>query len=211
MAHFKSNESVRIDGPLQINPAQLTPPLPRTNLLQQDLEQFTVKLTDFRIWDAIETNLPGTSATDDLSISDNTFATGVPDIRTSDLKAAGATSRYARVLIQMPPNYVASETVQIRVRGGMITTIADNTATVDLEVYKSDEEAAVDGADLCSTAATTINSLTYADVDFTITDASLSPGDILDVRLHLAVNDAAEATAVIASIGSVKLLCDTRG
>src|SRR5574338_320399 len=72
---------------------------------QRVLAEYSVPLTAFRVWDALQTNLPGTSATDDLGLITGTFGTDAVYIGTSDLKAAGATSRYARVLIPLPPNY----------------------------------------------------------------------------------------------------------
>ena len=113
--------------------------------------------------------------------------------------------------MQLPHNYVAGETVTIRLRAGMKTTVADTSATVDVQAFKSNNEGAVDGSDLCATAATTCNSLTPADKDFTITPTTLSPGDWLDVRIAIATNDGATAGAVIGFIGRAQLLCDTKG
>jgi len=93
----------------------------------------------------------------------------------------------------------------------MITTVADTTATLDCEAYKlqADPDDAL-GSDLVSTAATTMNSTTFADIDFVVTPTGLSPGDILDVRIKTTVTDGAGATAVIAGVTSARLLCDVR-
>jgi hypothetical protein len=163
------------------------------------------------VWDALATNLPGTSATDDLALTGGTFGTGTPSIQTSDLKNAGATTRYARCTVELPPEYVAGETVTIRLHAGMITTAASASATADLEVYLSNREFLVDGSDLCATAAQSINNTTLADKDYTITATSLAPGDILDIRLAIAVSDTATATAVIGCVGSCELLLDIKG
>lgn len=187
----------------------VTSPIPRTNLLQQTLDPFTIPLTEFRVWDAMHTNLPGTSATDDLALTTN-GVTDSPTIQTSDLKTAGATTRYASRLYPIPAEYVAGQTLVLRFHAGMKTTIADNTSTLDVEAFLSDEEEGI-GADICATAAITINSVTPADKDFTITPATLTPGGLLLVRIAVAVNDAATGTAVIGIVGSAKLLCDTQG
>jgi hypothetical protein len=92
----------------------------------------------------------------------------------------------------------------------MQTTIADTSCTADVECYESDKEASI-GSDLCTTAATSINSTTFADYDFTITASGLVSGDILDVRLTIACNDAATATAVIPTIGAVTFVLDIKG
>jgi hypothetical protein len=188
----------------------IEPAIARSTLDQDDLSVFPILLTSFRVWDALHTNLPGTSATDDLGLIGGTFATASPTIQTSDLKAAGATTRYARVEVPLPAEYVAGETVTLRFHAGMKTTVADNTATLDVQAYESDLEEGI-SADLCTTAATTINSLTMADIDFVITPTALEPGDMLDVRIAVAINDAATGTAVIGIIGSAQLLCDIKG
>lgn len=200
-----------VAGSIRLN-GTMSPPISKANILAlAELQSFPIPLTDLRIWDAMQTVLPGTPSSDDLALIGGTFGTATPSVRTEDLKAAGATNKRARFLVQLPWEYVAGETVTIRAKAGMITTVAGTSATIDFEAYKlqADPDDAI-GSDLVSTSATTINSLTFADVDFTITPTSLSPGDILDVRLTIAVNDGATATAVIAALTSLKLLCDVR-
>jgi hypothetical protein len=196
---------VRITG-------KISPAMTRASVLAlAELQSFPIPLTNFRVWDAMHTLLPGTPATDDLGLIGGTFGTATPSLRSEDLKALGATNKRARVLVQLPWDYVASESVTLRFKAGMITTVAGTSATIDCEVYKqqSDPDDAIN-SDLVTTAATTMNSLVFADIDFVLTPSSLSPGDILDVRVTCAVNDGASATAVIAGITSVKLLCDVR-
>lgn len=169
---------------------------------------FTGTLTDAQ--GCVTVALAPTS-TDDLRLVGGTFATGVPSIQTGDLKNAGATTRYARVQVQLPPEYVAGETVSIKVNAGMVTTVASASATIDFEVYKSDRGILISGSDLCATAAQSINSTTFADLTFNITATSLSPGDILDIKMAIAVNDSATVTSVIGCAGSVELLLDIKG
>lgn len=182
----------------------------RSKLQLESLAEYPVKLTDFRVWDALQTNLPGTSSSDDLGLIGGTFGSASPVLQTYDVKAAGAVTLRARTTINLPVEFGSAETVNIRVRGGMTTTVADNSATVDIEAYKIDEFGGI-SADLCATAAQTINSLTSADKDFVISSSTLSAGDQLDVRVSVAVNDAATGTAVKATLGKVSLLCDVRG
>jgi len=182
----------------------------RTKLAQETLARFPVKLTDFRVWDAFQTPLPGTSATDDLGLYGGTFATNSPQIKTYDVKAAGAQTLRARALITLPAEYEDAETVNIRIHGGMETTVADGSCTVDVEAYEVDSEGGI-SADLCDTGAQNMNFLVKDDYDFVITATDLVAGDVLDVRISIAVSDGATATAVIAAIGAVELLCDIRG
>ena len=200
-----------VSGDLRVNGA-ISPPKAKSNILAlAELQSFQIPLTEFRVWDALQTLLPGTPATDDLGLVGGTFGTATPSIRSEDLKTLGATNKRARFLVQLPWEYQAGESVTIRFKAGMITTIAGTSATIDSEAYKlqDDPDDAI-GSDLVSTSAASINSLTFANMDFVITPTSLSPGDILDVRLTIAVNDGAGATAVIAGITSAKLLVDVR-
>jgi len=200
-----------VAGSIRLN-GSLTPAIAKANILAlAELQPFPIPLTDFRVWDAMQTVLPGTPATDDLGLVGGTFGTATPSLRSEDLKTAGATNKRARVLVQLPWDYQAGQSVTLRFKAGMITTVADTTATLDCEAFKlqDDPDDAI-GSDLVSTAATTMNSLTFANIDFVVTPTGLSPGDILDVRITCAVNDAAGATAVIAGVTSAKLLCDVR-
>ena len=200
-----------VAGDARIN-GSIAPRIAKSNILAlAELQAFPIPLTDFRVWDALQTLLPGTPSSDDLGLVGGTFGTATPSIRTEDLKAAGATNKRARFLVQLPWEYVAGESVTLRAKVGMITTVAGTSATIDLEAYKlqDDPDDAI-GSDLVSSAAQSMNSLTFANIDFVITPTSLSPGDILDVRITIAVNDGASATAVIAGLTSLKLLCDVR-
>jgi hypothetical protein len=62
---------------------------------------------------------------------------------------------------------VAGETITLRLSAGMLTTVASSSCTVDVEMYLTNRESLVSGSDLCATSATTINSLTFANKDFT--------------------------------------------
>jgi hypothetical protein len=200
-----------VAGDLRVT-GNITPAKARSSILaESELQAFPIPLTSFRVFDAMNTLLPGAGATDDLGLVGGTFGTATPSLRTEDLKAAGATNNRARVLVQLPWEYITGNSVTLRFKAGMITTVSDGTATLDCEAYKlqDDPDDAI-GSDLVSTAATTINSTTFANIDFVVTASSLSAGDILDVRITTAVNDGATGTAVIAGITSAKLLCDVR-
>lgn len=171
---------------------------------------FPVLLVNAKTWDAFHTNIPGTAANDDLGLITGTLGTNALRLQTGDLKAAGSTTRYAGFVASVPQNYHDGQSFVIRVRGGMVTTAADVAATVDLQVYKFDKSGAV-GSDLCQTSSGTINSLTKANVDFTIDSTAIDPSDILVFRIAVLVNDAATATAVIGEISNIEIRCTTRG
>ncbi len=200
-----------VPGDIRVT-GRISPAIAKSSILALAvLQAFPIPLTDFRVWDAMQTLLPGTPSADDLGLVGGTFGAATPSLRSEDLKTAGATNKRARVLVQLPWEYEAGQSVSIRFKAGMITTVADTTATLDCEVFKlqSDPDDAI-GSDLVSTAAQSMNSTSFADITFVITPTGLSPGDILDVRITAAVNDGASATAVIAGITSAKLLADVR-
>jgi len=210
-----TSDEVRVPGNLRVSGnvtiSGTTAGIGRSSLTQNALQVYPLEPESWKVHDSLDTPLPATPLTDDLGIVGGTFASATPSLQTEDLKAAGATTNRARRTFTLPPEYEAAQTVTLRVHAGMLTTIAGTSAVVDVEVYKSDREGGVDGADLCATAAQDINNLTAANKDFTITPTSLSPGDILDIRISTTLTDAATETAVAAIIGAVEMLLDIKG
>jgi hypothetical protein len=202
------NASVR--GTLTVASDSISAQTRDTILVQDAAVRCPVKLTDLRVWDAFHSNLPGTAAADDLALIGGTFGTAPPMIQAGDLKAAGATTRYARFEYTLEECYDDGETVSLILSAGMRTTIADTSCTVDVECYKHDKIGGI-SADLCATAAQSINSLTFADKSFTITPTTLVKGDVLDVRIAIACNDAATGTAVTPTIGNIDFALDIKG
>ena len=179
---------------------------PVVNMAQRVLSHFQLPLQDARIWDAPQTPLPTTSATDDLGLTIGTFGTSGILIQTSDMKTLTAT-RYCRwPQVVVPHNYEAGESILVRLFAGMDTTVSDTTATIDVEAYVTDGIGGV-SADKCTTAAQDMNTLTDANLDFEL-GTTLVPGDILDIRVAIAVVDGLGATAVIANIGRAYLVAD---
>ena len=213
MPRINSSETLDVRGTLDVSSAESVlfknGAITRPKVQQEAATDYAVPFTDMRVWDDFNALPPGTAAADDLAIIEGTFGTDSETMQTSDAKAGSATQR-TRFKFFMPAEYDSGETVTVRVRGGMITTISDTTATVDVECYAHDDDGAV-GSDLCTTSAQTINSLTKADKDFTITATSLTPGDVLDIRLTIAITDSATGTAVIGELSKVSLLLDIRG
>lgn len=187
-----------------------TAAIARSKLAEDSDSVYTVPLTSMRIHDAFQTTLPGTSSGNDLGLVGGTFGSASPSLQTADLATAGATNNYARFLFTLPPEFVSTGSVTVRLHAGMLTTVADGSATVDVECYKSNKEAGI-GSDLCTTAATSANSLTLADKDFVITSSGLSAGDTLDIRIASTVTDTGSGTAVIGIIGAVQILLDIKG
>lgn len=197
--------NIRVSG--SISPAKA-----KSAILElAELQAFTVPMSRWREHDDYATVLDGTPvAGNHLGCVGGTFATNAPSLQTDDFGGNAAASHYyARGEIVLPWNYEAANTVKIRIHGGMLTTVASEACTVDLQVYKSDEDSTSTG-DLCATAADDMNTLVFADMDFTITATTLSPGDVLDVQIDVSADDNTNLGVMKACIGSVQLLCDVR-
>lgn len=185
------------------------PLMPRADLETEQNAVYSVPLTEFRTWDALATNLPAAAANDDLGLVTGTLGTHGPNITAGDVKATSST-RYARCQVPLPVEYKAGGSVIVRCKAGMQTTVADGSCTVDFQVYRVVRDTTV-GSDICATAATSINSTSFADKEFTITPTTLSPGDLLDIRMAIIYVDTATATAVTPTVAAVEVLCDIRG
>lgn len=182
----------------------------RSELAIEESKVYPVPWEAWRVWDAFQTNLPGTSASDDLGLYGGTVGTNCPAIKSYDVKSAGAITLKARAAVMLPAEYQAGQSLKIRASAGMVTTLSDGAATIDFSAYKSDRQGGA-GSDLVSTPATSIKSLTLSDKDFVLTATSLSAGDWLDILMTMAITDAAGATAVIGIVGAVELVMSIKG
>ena len=179
-----------------------------TKLAQRVLAESVIPFTSLRVWDAVASNLPSAAAADDLGLVTGTWATNPVRVTAGDVKTTGSTRRLY-FAVPIPANYEDGQTIQVRIRAKMETTVADTSCTIDLEAYVGTSGTL--GSDLVTTAAQSMNSLTAASYDFTINPTGVDPGDLLECRLSIAYNDAATATAVTPAVYKIALLCDTRG
>lgn len=172
--------------------------------------RYGISLLEAVVWDSGQP-LPATAAADDLGFDfgSGVSATESPVISTGDVKASASTRKCAFPII-LPDRYSAGKSLSIEVTAGAKTTIADTSLTLDLEVFKSDGDG-TSNADICATAAQTINSLTHSAKSFTVTPTGLVAGDVLWVLLSIAYNDAATGTAVIGQLGKIDLIANCRG
>jgi predicted RecA/RadA family phage recombinase len=174
----------------------------------QDLAPYTIPLTSLRVHDAMATNLPATAGNDDMGLITGTPGTDAPTLQGVDFGGT-ATDEKGAFEFQLPPEYRAGETITVRVRGAMLTTVSDGTATVDVECWKAGDDGAA-GSDICATAAQSINSLTPANKDFTITPTGLVAGDRLIVRVSFAGSDTGNAGVMIPEISKLQVLLDIK-
>lgn len=201
--------NVQVQGNLAV--AGNLPSYPRTSLATDTNQILALPFHIWRVWDAVATVLPGTSAADDLGYITGTHGTAGSYIGTSDLKAAGSTTRYARCLVVLPPEYVAASTVSVRFSAGCITTIADTAATLNIDVREVSRVDRTVGSNLYAGAALDIRSTTFAEKQFALSSSGLTAGDILDIKVTMIINDAATATPVIGAWNAAELYTTIQG
>jgi hypothetical protein len=185
----------------------VTGSIARSQLAQENAVIFNVPLTAMRKVAVLSAILPATDDGTSLGLVNGTYLTSNPSLQTADLKTL-TTTRTARFLFTVPPDYVAGQAISCKINAGMVTTVADTTATVNINCARQAAPTVDIGT---TTGATTINSLTAADVTFTITPTSVVVGDILDIVITVAVHDAASGTAVIGKINKVSMLLSIKG
>lgn len=184
-----------------------TAAIDRSKLALESLASFAVPFNHFRVWDAMATNLPGTAADDDLGFTGGTWGTSVPHLTTSDFEGTTVTQR-ARVQIFAPENFITGEDFQFSLTC-KVSAAAQVSATVDVEAFLTGYDGAVTGADICATAAQSINSTTAAGKAFVL--SGVTPGALIDVRVTIAGDDTGGTGAITAIIGGAFILCDIRG
>lgn len=170
-----------------------------------------LRITPFqwRVWNSGA--LLTTAGTDDLGLNAGTFGTDNFTVQAGDLKAAGATTRYALTQVALPDYYDDGQTVTLRLHAGMQTTVADTSCFIDAEVYVVADDGTPSSGDLCATAQQSMNSLTGADLDFVITPTTLVNGDTLEIRVAVICTDGASGTAVTPVLYRASVLFDARG
>lgn len=139
----------------------------------------------------------------DMGITTGTPGTDAPTLRGVDFGSTTSDEKCGFEVV-LPRGYRAGQPVTVRVKAGMLTTVATGTITVDVEAWEADGAGLV-GSDLCTTAAQSINSLTLANKDFVITPTTLSAGDKLLVRFSFAGTDTANIGVMVPVISNIEL------
>lgn len=204
-------DDVRLSGPLNVGGVTTTSNLwTRDQLVQSNLFVYPIPFAAWRVHNAFQTTLPGTSAADDIGLYGGSFASASPSLQTYDVKTVGATNLYARTTVILPAEYVDGESVTLRFHAGALGAVADSTMTLDVQAFLSNDEGGI-GSDLYAGAALDINNTTMADKDYSLSPGTLSAGDVLDIRINIAPNDASGGSSVAGIIGKASLLCDVKG
>lgn len=173
---------------------------------QEDAVVYPVPLTDLRTWDDLAVNIPATAANDDLGLITGTAGADAPQVEGADFGQTTEAKNTAFVF-ELPPEYVAGETITLRIRA-LMKVISDDVCQLDAEVYRQ----AAPTVDICGTTIEDINSAVAADIDFTITPTDCVAGDLLNIILYVTGNDNATAGAdVTAVIERIQMLLDIKG
>lgn len=142
----------------------------------------------WKVHDALQTNLPGTAASDDLGLDSRTFLSGSPFIRSVDFGGTSTTA-YARRQVALPSDYLAGTDLSLVITAQMEQP-ADTSSSIDAEV------ALGDNTDICTTAAQVIGTMAGSKT-FVLSGSSLVPGSILDIRLKFSGVDVGDADSGI--------------
>ena len=185
-------------------------PTRRSTIIQDLSQAYALKLTEFRVWDAFQTVLT-TAATDDLGLTAGTFASGCPYITAGDQNGLGATTRYARTLFQLPPEYDAGQAIVLRFAAGVLTNPCATSCTIDVEAYLVGRDTLKSGSDLVTTTAQNCNSTSFANYDFVLAQTGRVAGEWLDLRLTVAANHNSTGTSSIPVIAAADVLLTIRG
>lgn len=182
--------------------------LSRANLVQQDLQAYPIPNDQWSLFDStIHAPLGATAlSADDLIFTLGTIGTTAPTITGTDFGGSSATQK-ARVRFVLPVEYVAGQTITLRCAAFTGTTVAAESSTIDFSVYRQ----AAPTVDICATAAQSMNALTVANQDFTITPTNCVPGDVLDILMTYAGSDSTNLGVIVPTIVGVTMLLDIKG
>ena len=179
----------------------------RTKLAQEALVPFRIPLVQFRVFDAFQTNLPGTAANDDMALISGTHATAAPMLEGKVATGSATETNKARVTFQLPAEYDDGQTITLRLHCRTSGGQGEGTKTIDAIVVSNDEDGTVSG-DIVTTSVITVND-TFTDRDFTITPTGLASGEELDILLISVIQDAGVDGKFQCAF--VELLLDIRG
>jgi len=178
----------------------------RATWSQEDAVVYPVPLTDLRTWDDLAVNIPAAAGTDDLGLITGTAGAAAPQVEGADFGETTEAKNTA-FLFELPPEYVAGETITLRVRA-LMKVIADDACQLDVKVYRQ----AAPTVDIFATEIQDINNAVAADIDFTITPTDCVAGDLLNVILYVTGTDASTSDPnVTAVIERIQMLLDIKG
>jgi hypothetical protein len=168
-----------------------------------------IPLTQCRIASNLALNLPAAASGSDLGLVTGVAGTSFPIVTAGGVKNTSG-SRSLGFLFNVPPNFDVGESLTLRLRAGMQTTIASGSCTATVAVYRSNGDGA-SSANLYTGSPLSMNGLAPANIDFVLQSSGSTPGHAMHCVVTIAYSDVATATAVIPAIFGITLLADLRG
>jgi hypothetical protein len=178
----------------------------RAALTQQDSAVYAVPLTRCTQRDGQPLPTAPDGNGGDMALVAGTHGSASP-ILAGSLCNNTANTEYARLQFALPAEYVAGESVTIRVRARTSVALTVSSA-VRVDVRESDRQGGV-SASLCGQSQNV--STSWADKDYAVTATNLAAGDLLDILLTSEASDLGGAANGRIEIGSVQLLLDVKG
>lgn len=181
----------------------------RADLGQDDLAPYGLDLETWRVTatGAMLGAAAGTPA-GAFGLTYGTHGTNSPLI-VGEAASGNVKTNKMRRQFTLPPEYVAGQTVTLRVRAIEAVGAATVSTTIDAEVFEADLAGGI-SADLCTTAAIDVTD-TIGNKDFTITPTGLAAGDVLDIELTGVTTDTGGTVGTVLTISDVRLLLDIKG
>lgn len=181
----------------------------RSGIVQDDAKGYVVPLDSLKVTGtgALLGSTAGTPS-GALGLTVGTFGSASPKLA-GEAASGNTKTNKARFLFPLPAEYVAGETVTVRVRCKETVGAATVSTSIDVEAYKCDKDGGI-GSDLCATAAQDVTT-SFGNKDFDITAASLNPGDVLDIQLTAVTTDTGGSVGTIINITNVEVLLDVKG
>ena len=198
-----------VGGDLRFRGLRL-PSIPRTELIQDDLAVFPINLASLRKAANPAVNPVSSPTGSHAAILSGTFGTSTPYLTSGDVRDT-VTGRGVEAVVQLPPSYVAGQTVKIRFSGGMLDRVATVYSKVEVRAYKLERNTTPVGSDLSAGTDPSINSTTFSGVYETLTTSTLSPGDYINLEIIISCSDGSAASACTPCIAAMDLVCDVRG
>lgn len=140
---------------------------------------------NWRKWDDLVTNLAAADANDELGLVTGTFVTDAPSLNVTVATPSNAPFYARDPGFVVPWNYDAGTNLTLDVT--VVETVAATTATVDVVVVRR----AAPTVDICATAAQSVVGAAAGIKSFTLTGTNVVPGEVLDIRLNLTLDDGA--------------------
>lgn len=165
--------------------------------LVQGANLVSIPLANFRVFDAMESNLPSEATSEDSDDFGMRTATVGTTAGALVIKVSNATTApKAVVLATVPPNYQDGQAISI-VIPWVREDAATTSATLDLVAYRN----AAPTVDICATAAQNINAAASGTATFVLTPTNVVAGETILLELIGAVVDGTTALFSFPSVG----------